>query len=78
MGNMETEGYMEHVKHLKNYQNHCQHIIIDVDNALEELDKLEKEVSWKWYLYTWSKNDVISSVRKHYCALGLELDVELG
>jgi len=26
-----------------------------------------------WYLYTWSKNDVISSVRKHYCALGLEL-----
>jgi len=24
-----------------------------------------------WYLYTISKNDVISSGRKHYCALGL-------
>jgi len=30
-----------------------------------------------WYLYTFSKNDVISSVRKHYCALGLELGSEL-
>jgi len=27
-------------------------------------------------LYTFLKNDVISSVRKHYCAL--ELEVELG
>jgi len=26
-----------------------------------------------WYLYTWSKNDVISSVWKHYCALVLVL-----
>jgi len=24
------------------------------------------------------KNDVISSVRKHYCAVGLELGLELG
>ena len=47
MSNMEAEGYMEHMKNLKNYQNHCQHIIQDVDNALEELDKLEKEVNWK-------------------------------
>jgi len=30
------------------------------------------------YLYTWSKNDVISSVRKHYCALRLGLGLELG
>jgi len=29
------------------------------------------------YLYTWSKNDVVSSVRKRYCALGLELGLEL-
>jgi len=29
------------------------------------------------YLYTWSKNDVISSVRKHYCALGLGLELGL-
>jgi len=34
-------------------------------------------------VYTWSKNekrsknDVISSVQKHYCALGLGLDLEL-
>jgi len=41
-------------------------------------------VSW-WsvrYRYIWSKNDVISSVRKHICALGLglglELELELG
>jgi len=27
----------------------------------------------KRYLFTRSKNDVISSVRKHYCALGLGL-----
>jgi len=35
---------------------------------------------WKWHLYTWSKNNVISSVRKHYCALagGLVLGLELG
>jgi len=26
-----------------------------------------------WYLYTFSKSDVISSVQKHYCALGLVL-----
>jgi len=26
-----------------------------------------------WYRYTWSKNDVISSVRKHNCASGLGL-----
>jgi len=24
---------------------------------------------WFWCLYTCSKNDVISSVQKHYCAL---------
>jgi len=29
------------------------------------------------YLYTCSINDVISSVRKHYCTLGLELPLEL-
>jgi len=29
------------------------------------------------YLYTCSKNDVISSVRKYYCALGLGLELEL-
>jgi len=28
-----------------------------------------------WYLYTFSKNDVISSVRKRYCALGLGLEL---
>ena len=42
MRNMEAEGYMEQMKNLKNYQKHCQHIIRDMDNALEELDKLEK------------------------------------
>jgi len=26
-----------------------------------------------WYLYTFSKSDVISSDPKHYCALGLGL-----
>ena len=52
MSNMEAEGYMEHMKNLKNYQNHCQHIIQDVDNALEELDKLEKEVNWKLNIIT--------------------------
>jgi len=31
-----------------------------------------------WYLYTFSKNDVISPVRKHYCALDLGLGLELG
>jgi len=32
------------------------------------------------YLYTWSKNDVILSLRKHYCAVGggLGLGLELG
>jgi len=30
-----------------------------------------------WYLYTCSKNDVNSSVRKHYCALGLGLGLGL-
>jgi len=30
------------------------------------------------YLYTWSINDIISSVRKHYWALGLELELGLG
>jgi len=30
------------------------------------------------YLCTWSKNDAISSVRKHYCALGGRLRLELG
>jgi len=29
------------------------------------------------YLYTFSNNDVISSVRKHYCALGLGLELGL-
>jgi len=29
------------------------------------------------YRYTCSKNDVILSVRKHNCALGLELGLEL-
>jgi len=29
------------------------------------------------HLQTFSKNDVISSVRKRYCALGLGLDLEL-
>jgi len=35
--------------------------------------------SYTGYLYTISKNDVISSVRKHYCALrlGLEFRLEL-
>jgi len=36
---------------------------------------------WTWsrnrYLDTFSKNDVISSVRKHYCALELWLGLEL-
>jgi len=38
---------------------------------------------WR-YLYTWSNNDIISSFRKHYCALGgglglvLGLELELG
>jgi len=27
------------------------------------------------YLYTFSKNDVISSVQKHYCSLGLEYEL---
>jgi len=30
------------------------------------------------YRYTWSKNDVVSSVRKHNCALGLGLGLVLG
>jgi len=30
------------------------------------------------YLYTFSKNDVISLVRKRYCALGLRLQLGLG
>jgi len=30
------------------------------------------------YLYTWSKNDIILLVRKHYCALGLFLGLGLG
>jgi len=30
-----------------------------------------------WYPYTFSKNDVISSVQKRYCALGLELKLGL-
>jgi len=30
------------------------------------------------YLHTCLKNDVISSVQKHYCALGLGLGLELG
>jgi len=30
------------------------------------------------YLYTWSKNDVISSVWKQYCALERGLKLELG
>jgi len=29
------------------------------------------------YRYTWSKNDVISSIRKHNCALGLVLRLGL-
>jgi len=32
----------------------------------------------QWYLYTCSKNDVISSVRKHYFALGLGWELRLG
>jgi len=42
---------------------------------------LEIYMHWtgmRWYLYTWSKNDVISSFRKHYWALGLELGLGLG
>jgi len=31
-----------------------------------------------WYLYTFSKNDVISSVQKRYCALALGLELRLG
>jgi len=30
------------------------------------------------YRYIWSKNNVVSSVRKHNCALGLGLGLELG
>ena len=45
MSNMEAEDYVEHVKSLKNYQNDCQYIVKDVNNALEALDKLEKEVT---------------------------------
>jgi len=30
------------------------------------------------YLYTFSKNKVISSVQKRYCAFGLELGLRLG
>jgi len=30
------------------------------------------------YPYTWSKNDIISSVREHNCALGFGLGLELG
>jgi len=42
----------------------------------------KREVKCTWYRYTRSKNDVISSVRKRNCALGLvlglELELELG
>ena len=44
MSKLEAEDYMERVENLKEYQNYCQHIIKDVNNALEALDKLEKEV----------------------------------
>lgn len=44
MSKLEAEDYMEQVENLKEYQSYCQHIVQDVDNALEALDKLEKEV----------------------------------
>jgi len=34
--------------------------------------------SFQGYLYTFSKNDVISSVWKHYSSLGLVLGLEVG
>jgi len=46
---------------------------------LKILKKLKTaSLNSKWYRYTWSKTDVISSVRKHNCALGLGLGLELG
>jgi len=34
-------------------------------------------ITFVGYRYTWSKNDVISSVRKHNCALGLGLEFKV-
>jgi len=52
-----------------------------LSNQLKKWTLFFDVLFWKcnlWYLYTWSKNDVILSVRNHYCALGLGLELALG
>jgi len=39
----------------------------------EEGESLKDVGSCRQYLYIWSKNDVITAVRKRYCTLGLVL-----
>jgi len=40
--------------------------------------QMKQAINEKRYLYTLSKNDIISSVRKHYCALVLKIGLWLG
>jgi len=59
-------------------QNFKFSVVINDANVVASMHDVINAFAFKRYRYTWSKNDVISFVRKHNCALGLGLGLELG